>query len=173
MPISLYDAVVPSTRQILGAVQALLDRAEAWCAEQGCGEAGIVAAKLHDTMLPFTFQIKSVAQHSYGAIEGVRAGHFDAMSGEMPGDFAGMKALLARAADGLAAVTPDEMEGFIGKNMVFTLPGMKLPFTGDQFLLSVSQPNFYFHATTAYAIMRAQGVGLGKRDFLGQLRMKM
>lgn len=173
MPITLYDAFVPTARQTLGAVQALLDKAQAWCAEQGCGEAGIAAAKLHDTMLPFAFQVAQVAKHSHGAIEGVRAGHFHAMGGEMPQDFAGMKAMLARAADGLAAVTADEMEAFIGKDMIFELPGMKLPFAGDQFLLSFSQPNFFFHATTAYAIMRAQGVALGKRDFLGQLRMKM
>ena len=70
MPISLYDAFVPGTRQILGSVQALLEKAEAWCAEQGCGEAGIVNASLHESMLPFSFQIKSVAKHSFGAIEG-------------------------------------------------------------------------------------------------------
>jgi hypothetical protein len=173
MPISLYDAFVPGTRQILGSVQALLEKAEAWCAEQGCGEAGIVNASLHESMLPFSFQIKSVAKHSFGAIEGVRAGTLDAMSGAMPGDFAGMKALLAKAAEGLAAVTPEEMEGLIGRDMAFTLPGMTLPFTAENFLLSFAQPNFYFHATTAYAIMRAKGVGVGKRDFLGQLRLKM
>ena len=173
MPISLYDAFVPSTRQILGSVQALLDKAEGWCAEQGCGEAAIVGASLHESMLPFSFQIKSVAQHSFGAIEGVRAGTIDGMGGAMPGDFAGMKALLAKAADGLAAVTAEEMEGLIGRDMTFGLPGMKLPFTAENYLLSFAQPNFYFHATAAYAIMRAKGVGVGKRDFLGQLRLKM
>ena len=76
-------------------------------------------------------------------------------------------------ADGLAAVTAEEMEGLIGRDMTFVLPGMKLPFTAENYLLSFAQPNFYFHATAAYAIMRAKGVGLGKRDFLGQLRMKM
>jgi hypothetical protein len=91
----------------------------------------------------------------------------------MPGDFAGMKALLARAADGLAAVTPDEMEGFIGKDMLFEMPGLKLPVTAEGFLLSFSQPNFYFHAATAYDILRAKGVALGKRDFLGALRLMM
>ena len=173
MPISLYDAFVPTTRQVLGSVQALLDKAEGWCAANGVAETEIASASLHESMLPFSFQIKSVARHSFGAVEGVRAGSFDGMSGAMPGDFAGMKALLAKADDGLAAVTPQEMESFIGKDMQFALPNMKLPFTAENFLLSFSQPNFFFHATAAYAILRAKGVGLGKRDFMGQLRLKL
>ncbi len=173
MPISLYDAFVPSTRQVLGAVHALIAKAEGWMADAGIAEADIAGGRLHETMLPFSFQIKSVAQHSYGAIEGVRAGLFDAMAGEMPETLAGMKALLEKADAGLAAVTPAEMEGFIGKDTVFDLRGMKIPFTAENFLLSFSQPNFYFHATTAYDILRAKGLALGKRDFLGQLRIKM
>jgi hypothetical protein len=173
MPISLYDAFVPSTRQVLKSVDALVDKAAAWCAESGESEASVVDGRLHETMLPFSFQIKSVAQHSLGAIEGVRAGIFDAVAGEMPTSFAGMKALLARSDAGLAAVTVDEMEALIGRDMVFDLRGMKIPFTAENFLLSFSQPNFYFHATTAYDILRARGVSLGKRDFLGHMRMKM
>lgn len=173
MPISLYDAFVPSARQTVGAVQALVAKAESWSAEGGPTEAEIVNGRLHETMLPFSFQIKSVAQHSLGAIDGVRAGLFDAMAGEMPTSFAGMKVLLTKTDEGLAAVTPDEMEGFIGRGTAFDLRGMKIPFTGENFLLSFSQPNFYFHATTAYDILRVKGLPLGKRDFLGHLRIKV
>lgn len=173
MPISLHDAFIPSARQVVGSVMALVGKAESWAAENGVSEADIVGGKLHETMLPMSFQIKSVAQHSLGAIDGVRAGIFDAMSGEMPTTLAGMKDLLARTETGLAAVTADEMESFIGKDTAFDLRGMKIPFTAENFLLSFSQPNFYFHATTAYDILRAKGMPLGKRDFLGQLRIKM
>lgn len=173
MPITLYDAFVPSCRQIVGAVQALIVKAEAHCAETGCAEAEVAGASLHPTMLPLGFQVKSVAHHSLGAIEGVKTGVFSATGGgEMPTDFAGMKAMLAAAADGLAAVTSEEMEALIGRDMVFELGKMKLPFVAEQFLLSFSQPNFYFHAATGYDILRAKGVALGKRDFLGALRMK-
>ena len=65
------------------------------------------------------------------------------------------------------------MEGFIGRDTAFDLRGMKIPFTGENFLLSFSQPNFYFHATTAYDILRVKGLPLGKRDFLGHLRIKV
>ena len=173
MPISLYDAFVPSCRQIVGSTLALIEKAEKHCTETGCAPAEIAGASLHPTMLPLGFQVKSVAQHSAGAIEGVRAGTFSPLGGEMPTDFAGMKAMLEKAEAGLAAVTADEMETFIGKDMLFEMPGLKLPFTAEGFLLSFSQPNFYFHAATAYDILRAKGVALGKRDFLGALRMKM
>ena len=67
------------------------------------------------------------------------------------------------------------MEGFIGNDMIFSVPTMnlELPFTAENFLLSFSLPNFYFHATTAYDLLRDQGVSIGKRDFLGAMRIKM
>jgi hypothetical protein len=57
--------------------------------------------------------------------------------------------------------------------MIFKMRELKLPFTTENFILSFSLPNFYFHATTAYDILRVKGAGLGKRDFMGQMRMKM
>ncbi|MBS3961851.1 MAG: DUF1993 domain-containing protein [Sandarakinorhabdus sp.] len=171
MPITLYDAFVPSARQVLGAVRALVDKAETHCREKGCSDEEITAASLHETMLPFTFQVKSVAQHSHGAIEGARAGVFTPLGGETPADFAGIKAMLDKAEAGLQALDAAELESMIGKPMLFKMRDLELPFTVENFLLSFSQPNFYFHAATAYGIMRARGVALGKRDFLGHLRM--
>lgn len=173
MPITVYDAFVPTARQIVGSMANVLAKAEKWCAETGTGEAVLAAACLHETMLPLPFQIKSVAHHSLGAIEAVRSGSFDAFGGEMPETFAGMKDLLARAEKGLAAVTPEELEAAIGRETVFAMRETKIPFVAEQFLLSFSQPNFFFHAATAYDILRAKGVPLGKRDFLGQLRVQM
>jgi hypothetical protein len=174
MPITLYEAFVPSCTQIVGSTLALIEKAEAHCAKTGCAAGDIAGASLHPTMLPLGFQVKMVAQHSAGAIEAVRQGLFTPLGGpDMPTDFAGMQAMLARAADDLANATPDEMETFIGRDMRFEMPGIQLPFTAEGFLLSFSQPNFYFHATTAYDILRAQDVSLGKRDFLGNLRLNM
>lgn len=173
MPVTLYDAFVPTVRQIVGSVSATLGKAEKWCAATGASEVDVAHACIHDTMLPFTFQIKSVAHHSLGAIEAVRTGSFDAFGGEMPDTLAGMKDLLARTEKGLAAVTADELEAAIGRVTVFEMRETKIPFTAENFLLSFSQPNFFFHAATAYDILRAKGVELGKRDFLGQLRVKV
>lgn len=173
MPISLYDAFVPSARQIVGSCQGLLAKAEAHAAETGCGEAALIGACLAADMAPVPFQVKSVAAHSLGAVEGVRAGRFVPNFGEMPTSFAGLQAVLAEADAGLAALDAAELESFVGRPMIFALGQMELPFTGDQFLLSFSQPNFYFHAATLYDILRNQGVKLGKRDFLGAMRMAL
>lgn len=175
MPITLYDAFVPSCLQIIGSVRALVDKAEAWCSEKGCGHEEIADARLFDDMFPFGYQVKSVAAHSFGAIEGVRKGVFSPDMTPPPTSFAAMRDVLDTAIAGLAAVTVDEMEGFIGRDARFSMPdyNLELPFTAENFLLSFSQPNFYFHATTAYDIMRHKGVEIGKRDFMGALRLKV
>ena len=110
--------------------------------------------------------------HSLGAIEGVRNGQFSPDTSPLATSFDGLRERLAAARAGLEAVTVDEMEGFFGRDVVFLLGDLRLPFTAEDFLLSFSQPNFYFHAVTAYDILRARGVAVGKRDFAGRLRMQ-
>lgn len=172
MPISLHTAFIPSAQQMLGAADHLIDKAEAWCAETGCAHGEAIGARLHETMLPFTYQVKSVAVHSAGAIEGVRAGVFSPDLSPPPQDFASLRAAIATARESLDAVTEVEMEGFLGQPMRFEMGDFRLPFTAENFLLSFSQPNFYFHAATAYDILRMKGVALSKRDFMGKLRIQ-
>ena len=173
MSISLHDALVPSFRQVIGASLGLLDKAEAFCAEQSLAVDELIGHSLAPNMLSIPFQVKSIAGHSMGAIEGVRVGTY---SPDMPPaitDFAGLKAILVKADAGLAALDPAELDGYLGRDMLFQLRDMKMPFTVENFLLSFSQPNFYFHATMLYAILRNKGVPLGKRDFLGTPRLKV
>lgn len=172
MSISLYDAIIPGNLQIIGSVSGLVDKAAAFCAENGRSEEDMAQAKLIEDMLPFAYQVKAVAEHSLGAIKGVRAGNYSPDLAAPPTDFAGLKAKLATAATALEAIDPAEVEGYIGNDMQFSFGEMVVPFTAENFLLSFAQPNFYFHATTAYDILRAEGVAIGKMDFLGQLRMK-
>ncbi len=172
MTFSLYDAVVPSNLQILGAVDALLDKAAAFCTEQGKAEADLIDARLAPDMLPFGYQVKSCAAHSIGGIEGVRAGTFSPDRSPWPTDFAGLHAALQTALTSLNAIDRETFDALADSDTEFAFGEMRMPFTGANFLLSFSQPNFYFHATTAYAILRAQGMALGKRDFLGMPRMK-
>lgn len=172
MPISLHAAFVPSARQMLGAADHLIDKAEGWCAERGCGHAEAIGARIHEDMFPFSYQVKSVAIHTAGAIEGVRKGVFTPDLAPPPADFAGLRETLAHARDALDAVTEAEMEGFIGRPVRFEFRDSRLPFTAEDFLLSFSQPNFYFHAATAYDILRMKGVELGKRDFMGRVRIR-
>lgn len=172
MSISLYDAVVPSNLQILGAVDKLLGKAEAYCAEQGRAEGELIDARLAPDMLPLGYQVKSCVAHSVGAIAGVRAGHFAPDLSPWPTDFAGLHAAIQGAIAELSALDPAEIEALAANDTLFAFGEMKLPFTGTNFLLSFSQPNFYFHATTAYAILRAEGLKIGKGDFMGMPRIK-
>ena len=87
-------------------------------------------------------------------------------------DYAGLQKVVTEAREALQKVKPEEVDAVQGKDLTFQLPTMKIPFTAENFLLSFSLPNFYFHATTAYDILRTNGVPLGKRDFLGRMRIK-
>ena len=146
MTFSLYDAVIPSNLQILGSVEGLVDKAEAYAAEKHMAAADMIEARLTADMLPFGFQVKSSVEHSRALVQ------------------EGMATLKALDRDAFDSLTAGDCE--------FRMRDFVLPFGGATFLLSFSQPNFYFHATTAYAILRAKGVKLGKQDFLGQLRVK-
>ena len=87
-------------------------------------------------------------------------------------DYRGLQQLVAEAQAALQKVTPAEVNALEGKDVIFQLRDFKMPFTAEGFLLSFSLPNFYFHATTAYDILRMKGVQIGKRDYMGQMRLK-
>lgn len=172
MSFSLYDAVVPSNLQIVSALEKVLKKAEAFCEERGMPQAELIDARLASDMLPLGYQVKSCAVHSIGGIEGARAGSFSPDMSAWPTNFAGLQGILEEANAKLLALDRDAVDALIEADTHFAFGDTKLPFTGANFLLSFSQPNFYFHATTAYAILRAQGVKLGKRDFIGIPRVK-
>ncbi len=170
MAFSLYAATVPSYRQILEAVSGLLSKAEVFCTDKGIAAHDIIQARLAQDMLPFAYQVKSTAVHSLGAIEGVRRGVFSSDMTPPPDNFAALKARITETLAALAAIEAVEVESFVGRDMRFAFGDRHIDFTAEDFLLSFSQPNFYFHATTSYDILRWKGVRLGKRDFLGKLR---
>ncbi len=170
MALTLYAATIPSYLQILDSVSRLIGKAESHCAEHGLEPSALIEARLIDDMNPFAYQVKSVAVHSLGAIEGVRKGTFSPDFTTPPQTFAGLQERVAQTVAALAALDPDEVESFIGRPMAFEFGTMRMEFTAEEFLLSFSQPNFYFHATTAYNILRMKGLAIGKRDFNGRVR---
>jgi hypothetical protein len=173
MTFSLYAATVPTKLQILQSIVGLIDKAEDHCADQGFPPATLIDARIAEDMFPFAFQIKSVAGHSLGAIEGALKGIFSPDITPAPASFAGLRAMLIAAIEGLSAINPETVNGLVGKDMRFSFRDHHMDFLAEDFLLSFSQPNFYFHATTAYDILRMQGLPIGKRDFSGQMRMRV
>jgi hypothetical protein len=170
MTFSLYDATVANYLQILGAVGGFVEKSRAHFHEQGIDLADIAEARLTADMMPFWFQIVSVVQHSRGAIEAAKTGEF-LPPPRSDRNFAELQALLTEARSELAELTPESVNAFAGRSVVFKIGGNVLPFTAEGFLMSFSLPNFYFHATTAYDILRHKGAPLGKRDFMGRLTL--
>ena len=172
MAFSLYAATIPSYQQILGAVSGLLITAEAFCSEKGLAHEEIIQARLAEDMQPFAYQVKSTVVHSLGAIEGVRRGVFSPDVTTPPETFAALKTRIENTLAALEALQPTEVDAFVGRDMRFVSGDRRLDFTAENFLLSFSQPNFYFHAATTYDILRWKGVPIGKRNFMGKLRIK-
>lgn len=172
MPLSLHAAFVPSALQMLGTTRHLVDKAEAWCGERDCDAAELISGRLIEDMFAFDYQVKSVAVHTKGAIEGVRQGMFAPDLSQPPESFGALRACLDDASDALSALSEDETESWMGRPMRFEFREYRMDFTAEDFLLSFSQPNFYFHAATAYDILRMKGVAVGKRDFMGAVRIK-
>lgn len=170
MAFTLYAATIPSYLQILGSVSHVIGQAERFCSEKGVEPGALIEARLAEDMLPFAYQVKSTAVHSLGAIEGVRKGTFSPDKTPPPDTFDGLRERVAATIAALEEVDPDELESFVGLPVRFVIGDHHMDFVAQEFLLSFSQPNFYFHATTAYDILRMKGVEIGKRDFIGRLR---
>jgi hypothetical protein len=171
MTISLYDSTVTNFVQTLGAMEGFLAKGLAHFRENKIDPNEIVETRLYADMLPFRFQVVSAAHHALGDIRGAQAGE----AGPPPPstlDYAGLQTLVADTIKGLQQLKPAEVNALEGKDVMFKVRDTKLPFTADGFLYSFALPNFYFHATTAYDILRMKGVPLGKRDFMGRMRMK-
>lgn len=172
MPLSLYDITVPTFRQTLGAVKGLLDKSQAHCDAKGIPHADFIEARLFEDMFPFSYQVKSTVVHSVGALESLAKGVFSPDLAPPPDSFAALEQRVAAGLAALDAFTPADVNAYEGKDMAFAFKDFKLPFTAENFLMSFSLPNFYFHATTAYDIMRHKGVVIGKRDYMGEMRIK-
>jgi uncharacterized protein len=172
MAISLYDISVTNFLQALQGVAGFLDKAKAHFEAAGTDLNEIVEARIHPDMWPLRNQIVSAVHHSLGAIQGVQAGSFSPPSDKRPHDYAGLQQIVADARATLKAFTPEEINALEGKDMIFALGDMKLPFTAENFIMSFSTPNLHFHATTAYDILRGRGAPVGKRDYMGPLRLK-
>ncbi len=172
MAITLYDATAALFAQTLGAVDGFLRFSLKHFQEKGIDPAEIVETRLFSDMLPFRYQIQAAIGHSVGAIEGAKGGEFKPPYGG-PADYAALQKEVADALARLKSYTPAEINALEGKDVVFNLGDRKLPFTGENFLLTFSLPNFHFHCTTAYDILRQKGVPLGKRNYIGAPKVKM
>ncbi len=168
MPISMYQVAVPPVLQILTSLSAVLDKAEAHCQAAKIAPAVLVQTRLFPDMLPLAKQVQIASDHAKGCAA--------RLAGLEPPAFADsettlleLKERVAKTIDYLATVTAAQLDGSETRDIRLKVGGNELTFSGQHYLLGFALPNFYFHVTTAYAILRSNGVPLGKRDFLGKL----
>lgn len=172
MAISLYDASVASYLQVLGGVAGFLDKGLSHCQEKGPSPQEILETRLFPDMHPFRYQIQALVHHSSGAVAALKSGVFHPPSNLPAHDYKDLQKLVADARDGLQKLTPAEINARENADVIFEIRDTRRTFTANGFILSFSLPNFHFHATTAYDILRWKGVPVGKRDFMGALRLK-
>ena len=176
MTTMLYDLTVGSYTQVLEGAVGFMEKGLAHCQTNGIDLVDVVNCALYEDMQNFYFQVMSLNHHSAKAIEGLHAGEFGppmyAFNHKAEqGDY---EMLLATTKESIAVMKnqdPTTINALAGKTIIFKLGANEMPFTAENFALSFSLPNFYFHAATAYDILRMKGVKLGKMDFLGKMRI--
>ena len=170
MSLSLYDVSVPVFRQYLGALSGVLAKAEAHCASGGLSESDIAGFRLYADMQPFTFQVMQSIAHSAGAVATLRGQSYPRAEGLET--LKGAKAAVEAAVAYLDGVKPTDISVDQDADVALQTPRGSMTFTARDYLLTFAYGNFFFHVTTAYDILRHQGVPIGKRDFLGAVQVK-
>lgn len=171
MSISVYNTVAPTFIQILGALDGLIAKAQAHCEANKLPESALIEASLTPDMFNFAAQIHQAISHSSRALKLVQEGSYGPDLSPPPSDFAGLRTNIASAIDYIKTLDQNLINQLAGKPMKFEFGDYNMNFVADEFLLTFSQPNFFFHATTAYDILRVQGLALGKGDFMGAMRL--
>ncbi len=171
MSISLYEISIASFDQALGSVSHFLKKAREHFEQNNLDPDTMLTQCVTDDMLPFTFQLNSVRHHSLGAIEGILAGEFSPPPSLPEMDYSDFQSFISEAHQKLQTYEREEINSALGKAVIFKLGESQIPFTAENFVMSFSLPNLYFHVTTAYGLLRKEGVPLGKRDYMGRLRM--
>jgi hypothetical protein len=164
--ISIYDQFVPVFTQMLGALDKVLSKAEADAAARKIDLDVFVNARLAPDMLPLTRQIQIMTDQAKGCASRL-AGQEPPKWADDERTFADLHARVAKTIAHLKTFKPEQFEGAETRAIEIKFPNATFNFTGKDYLLTFVIPNFYFHYTTAYAILRHNGVPIGKGDVLG------
>ncbi len=166
MTISMYTLSVPIFDRYLGNLINVLDKGAVSAAERKIDETVITAMRIYPDMFPLTRQVLIAADFAKGAcarLAGVEVPKYE----DNEKTFADLKARCQKTRDFLATLKPEQFEGSDTRTISLTLAGNPVEFVGFPYLTGFALPNFFFHATTAYDLLRQAGVPLGKRDFIG------
>lgn len=162
MTFSMYEASVPVFTQILTSLAAIIDKAEAHATEKKIEPAALLQARLYPDMFPFLRQVQVAADFAKGCcarLAGAEVPRYE----DTEETFADLRGRIQRTLAFISALPQDGIEVSAQRDITTSARQFK----GQDYLLHYAMPHFYFHATTAYAILRHNGVEVGKKDFIG------
>jgi len=168
MTLSMFQAAVPPSLQMMGALSGVLAKAAAHCEARKIEPAVLLGSRLYPDMFALARQIQVAADFAKGGcarLADVPAPKFE----DSETTFAELQARLDRTAEFIRTLAPAQIDGSEAREIVIKVAGQEMRFQGQPYLLHFVLPNLYFHATAAYAILRHNGVEIGKRDFMGSV----
>jgi uncharacterized protein len=163
---SIYDATIPVFQQLLGALSAVIDKAAAHAEGKKIDHAALTTARLRPDMFPFVKQVQVAsdwAKNVGARLVGAEPPKFE----DNETTFEELKARIAKTLDYLSGLKREDIEASAEKAVTFPMGPNRMKMTGADYAYHLALPNFYFHAATAYGILRHNGVEIGKRDFMG------
>ena len=166
MSLSMYQVSVPVFVRGLKVLSALLKKGEEHADASGMVPDMLLGARLAEDMLPLSAQVQRASDASKLCVArlcGVDAPKFD----DNEASFQQLQERIAKTIAYLESLPEPQFDGADGRDVTLTFGAFSQSFTGQSYLLTFALPNFYFHITTAHGILRAQGVKIGKLDFLG------
>jgi hypothetical protein len=166
MTLSMYQASAPRFIHTLNALSAILDKAQAHAEMKKIDPLAMTAFRLFPDMLPMTRQVQIATDSAKGCmarLAGVEIPKYE----DTEQTFTELKARVAKTVAFVGTFNPAQIDGTEEKDIVLKVGGNDMTFKGMQYLLGFAYPNFYFHVTTAYNMLRHNGVEIGKKDFLG------
>lgn len=166
MTISMYQACVPPFLQTLDGLSNVLDKAEAFCVAKKIDPAVLINARLAPNMFPLGRQVQIACDFAKGA--SARLAGLDApVYEDNEKTIAELKARIVKTVAFVKSIDASKIDGAEERDITLKIAGNPITFKGQFYLVNFAIPNYYFHLTTAYAILRHNGVDLGKGDFLG------
>jgi hypothetical protein len=163
----MYQASSPCFARMLRNLAVLIDKAEAHCAAKKIEPSALTTARLFPDMFPFTRQVQISCDTAKGAVARL-AGADIPKHEDTEQTFAELKARIAKTLDFIESIPAAKIDGSEDREIVLPMRSGERRFKGMQYLLGFAYANFYFHVTTAYNILRHNGVEVGKTDFIGK-----
>jgi len=168
MTISMYSASVPTFIRTLTNLAGILEKAQAHAETKKIKPEVLLNARLFPDMFALTRQVQITSDFAKGTVARL-AGIEPPSYADTESSFAELIARVQKTVDFLKTLKADQIDGSENRDIVLKMHTGELKFKGEAYLTQFSLPNFYFHATTAYAILRHNGIEIGKMDFMGEI----